>query len=266
VRSKALALSGGRLARVPISGLGGRAMQQLSRMSASFAILSDTAMGTLGGALKRKENLSGRLADCLAWMYLGSAAVKRWLDDGSPARDRDLVRWSVETALYEIQQAMRGLLDNLPSRAAATLLKPVIFPLGARHRPPSDRLSARIARALLDDGETRLALTRDMFVPKRQEPGLWTLERALELTARAEPARAKLREAVKARKLPRGREAELIEPALAEGVITPLEKDQLVEAAEAREAAIQVDAFPPARRGAARTGARAYAETQGTGG
>jgi len=260
VRSKVLALTGGRLASTPIGGPAGRAMQQLSRFSASFAILSDTAMATLGGNLKRKENICGRLADGLAWMYFGSAAVKRWIDDGMPARDRDLMQWSIDTALFEISQAMRGVIDNLPNRFAANLMKPVIFPLGVRCRPPSDRLSARIARALLDDGETRLSLTRDIFVPKHESPGLWTLEHALDLTVRAEPARRKLREAVKARTLPRGREATLLQPALEKGVISQLEHDQLVEAAVARDDAVQVDAFPTSRSSSAPRATPAYAE------
>jgi acyl-CoA dehydrogenase len=259
-RSKVLAFTSGRLASTPIGGPAGRAMQQLTRFSASFAILSDTAMATLGGDLKRKENICGRLADCLAGMYFGSAAVKRWIDDGMPARDRDVMQWSIETALYEIQQAMRGVLDNLPNRLAANMLKPIIFPLGARHRPPSDRLSARIARALLNDGELRLALSRDIYVPKHESPGLWKLEHALDLTVRAEPARKKLRDAVKNRTLPRGREAELLQPGLELGVITQLEHDQLVEATAARDDAVQVDAFPTSRSSSVTRGTPAYAE------
>ena len=260
VRSKLLGFTGGRLASTPIGGPAGRAMQCLSRYSASFALLSDAAMGTLGGDLKRKENISGRLADALAWMYLGSATVKRWIDEGMPARDRDLMMWSIDTALYEIQEALRGVLDNLPNRIAANLLKPAVFPLGARRRPPTDRLSARIARALLDDGETRLSLSRDIYVPKHASPGLWTLEHALDLTVRAEPARRKLRDAVKARTLPRGREADLLKPGLELGVITQLEHDQLVEAAQARDEAVQVDAFP-SKRSRSTSDAPAYAES-----
>ncbi len=41
-------------------------------------------------------------------------------------------------ALYQIQTALVGILDNLPNRPAAWLLRPLIFPLGAGHRPPSE--------------------------------------------------------------------------------------------------------------------------------
>ena len=47
-----------------------RYYQQLTRFSAALAFLADVSMGTLGGALKRKEKLSARLGDILSLMYL----------------------------------------------------------------------------------------------------------------------------------------------------------------------------------------------------
>ena len=58
-------LTGARLASKPRIANLGRFTQQLSRFSAAFALISDTAMGTLGGSLKRREKISGRLADAL---------------------------------------------------------------------------------------------------------------------------------------------------------------------------------------------------------
>ena len=47
----------------------------------------------------------------------------------------------------------------------AWLLSWTIFPLGARFRPPSDKLGARVARDILEDREARINLTADIFVP-----------------------------------------------------------------------------------------------------
>jgi len=77
LRALLLGLTGGMLARVPGNRRTRRYFGQLTRMSAAFSIVSDTTMATLGGALKRREKISGRLADALAWMYFGSAALKR---------------------------------------------------------------------------------------------------------------------------------------------------------------------------------------------
>jgi acyl-CoA dehydrogenase len=124
----------------PISSFTRAQMRRITRMSAAFALVSDSAMAVLGGQLKRREKISGRLADSLAWLYLGSAALKRFHDDGESARDRPFAEWATEHALYEVQTALRRILDNFPNRPAAWGLRLLVFPFGARYRPPSDRL------------------------------------------------------------------------------------------------------------------------------
>ncbi|MBK7644721.1 MAG: acyl-CoA dehydrogenase [Planctomycetes bacterium] len=243
-RALVLGLTGGALASTPLGGEEGALLKKLARYSAAFALVSDACMGTLGGSLKRKEAITGRLADALAWMYIASSIVKKYVEEGRPARDRDFFRWAGAESLWQVQTALDGVLANLPSRATALALRPVLFPLGRRMRPPSDRLGAKVARALLDGGEARLALTREMYVPKSGEFGLALLERALAKTIAAEPARKKLREAVKAKKLPRADEGTLLEPALKAGILSESECKALREAAAERWEAVQVDEFP----------------------
>ncbi|MBL8861700.1 MAG: acyl-CoA dehydrogenase [Planctomycetes bacterium] len=243
VRSFLLALSGGRLASVPGGADSRRVLRQLTRWSASYALTADFAMGTLGGTLKRKEHVTGRMADALAWMYVAAAAVHRFEADGRPERDRALFRWATDEALWHVQEALRGVVDNLPLRPAAWKLRALVFPLGARLRPPTDRAVAAAARCLVDGHEAREALTRDIHVPSHDERGLGALERALSLTLSTAPLRKKLREAVAARKLPRLDEGALIEAARAQGLVTSAEHAELLEAWRARDAAVQVDAF-----------------------
>ncbi|MEN6539105.1 MAG: acyl-CoA dehydrogenase, partial [Mizugakiibacter sp.] len=150
LRAWLLGLTGSRLAPKPATPDLGRFYQHLTRLSSAFAFVSDLAMGTLGGALKRREKLSGRLADALAYLYLASAALKRYHDEPKIASNYDLARWGVALCLYRVQEALRGVLDNLPSRPAAWLARRIVFPLGARFRPPSDKLGRRAARAILE--------------------------------------------------------------------------------------------------------------------
>ncbi len=245
-RALVLGLCGARLASSPVRGPAARYVRQLSRLSAVYGLLADVAMGTLGGALKRKESLSGRLADGLAWLYLASATIKRFVDEGQLERDRDAFRWALEHALHELQSAVLGLLDNLPLRPAAWALRWISFPLGARLRPPSDRLASRLARGILDGGELRVALTPHVHLPPPGEPGLGELEAALAAVVAAAPVREKLQRAQRAKSLPRrsGGE-ELYSEALKQGVIVPLEAELVRTAERLREAAIQVDAFEP---------------------
>lgn len=245
VRALLLGLTDGWLARPGVGGPLRPLLGRLSRMSAAFALMSDATMATLGGQLKRREKLSGRLADALAWLYLASAVAKRFWDDGQPALDVPFVRWACEHALHEIQKALAGILDNLPNRLAARILRPLVFPLGARYRPPSDALGAQMARALLEDREGRLRLTRDIYIPPPHEPGLGRLEAALDKAVEALVVEARVRDAVRAGRIDRAPGDALLDLALREGVITEQDREHFRSAEEARDEVIQVDAFDP---------------------
>jgi acyl-CoA dehydrogenase len=244
-RAKLLAWTGSRLAAAPRTEDTVRYYQHLSRFSAAFELLSDVAMGTLGGSLKRREKISGRLADALAYMYLASAALKRYHDEGKTTANYNLVRWSTEHCLYRVQEALVGVLENLPARPAAWLLSWAVFPLGARFRPPSDALGARVARDILEDREARINLSQDIFVPPPTEEGLGTLEAALDKAVRAIPIETKLRDAVRAGKLDRAPGYMLDEMGRNAGIISEAEYQLLQEAEAARNEVVAVDAFDP---------------------
>jgi len=200
-------------------------------------------MATLGGQLKRREKITGRLADALAWQYLGSATLKRFCDAGQPERERPFLAWACTHALYQCQVALAGVLDNLPNRPAAWALRPIIFPLGRRLRPANDALGSAVARALLDDPEARDALTADIYRPPADEPGLGRLEAALEQAVAALAVEKKIRDAVRAGALDHAPGDVLADRALEAGVISSEERQCIHAADEARNEAIQVDAF-----------------------
>ncbi len=245
VRAFLLALTGSRLARVPETHDVKRFYQHLSRFSAAFALISDISMGVLGGSLKRREKISGRLADALAWQYLAAASLKRYHDETKLASNYDLARWSTALALYRVQEALVGVLDNLPSRPLAMLARFLVFPLGARFRPPSDKLGRRAARAILENREARVHLTEDVYIPDPQEAGLGALEAALEKAVRAMPVDVKLRDAVRDGRLDRAPGHMLDDTALAAGVISEQEYQLLDAAREARQNVVEVDVFDP---------------------
>lgn len=243
-RSIVLGVSDGALAPNPVIGKAGPYFQRLSRYSAAFSFAADVAMGTLGASLKRKENLSGRLADALAWLYLGSSVVKRFVDDGQNERDLPAFRWAMANALYEIERALLGLIDNLPSRPAAWGLRLALFPLGARAKPPSDRVTSQLARAILDDGPARLALTGGVFVPAADAPGLGMLEATLDKVMAAKDARELIKEAQRRKLLPRGSALSVVRQAVEKNVITANDANAITRAEQARDEAVQVDSFP----------------------
>jgi acyl-CoA dehydrogenase len=243
-RAFAYGWTGGPLGKRVTDGPAGEWARQLTRASCAFAVLSDATMLSLGGGLKRREKLSGRLADALAWLYLGSAVVKRYCDDGKPGQDLALARWGVEHALYEVEHALTGVLDNLPNRAMAAMLRIVVMPLGARQKPPSDVLGAEVASAVLDV-EGRERLTAEMYVPRDDEPGLGILENALFLVARAAPVEKRLRHLVREGKIDDAPIARVAARACEASFIDAIEYARVVDAEQARRAAIEVDAFDP---------------------
>ena len=244
-RAFLLGLTGGRLAAAPTADATAGTFRALTRYSAAFALVTDAALGTLGGALKRREKITGRLADALAWLYLASAALKRFHDDGRPDGDLPVLEWSCTLALWRIEAAIGGVLDNLPNRWVAALLRPLVFPWGRRRRGPDDRLGAAVARSLLDGGRLRSRLTANVYLPGAHEDGLGRLEAALEKVVAARVPREKVLDAVRAGRLGRSPEETLAERAREAGVIDDAGRDRLAAAETARDEAIQVDAFDP---------------------
>jgi acyl-CoA dehydrogenase len=242
-----LGLTNGAFASAPVQGAVAPYYRRSTRLSAAFALCADFAMGTLGGSLKRKEALTGRLADIHAWLYLSSAALKRFHDDGQKERDLPALRWACEHAHHQAQEALLGFLDNLPLRPVAWILRRLTFPLGRAFRTPSDGLVHRLARGLVDGEALREHLTRGIYLPPRDEMGLGTLEAALEKAVQAQGVHKKIQAALKEKKLEKKPTETLLERAVTAGVIGVAERAQIEEAERARALAIAVDSFP--RRG-----------------
>jgi len=218
--------------------------RQLTRFSAAFALLTDIAMLKLGGALKRRERLSARLGDILSMMYLCSATLKRFEDDGRPAADLPLLHWSVQDALYRTQQAFHEFLLNFPvSRITRELLRFIVFPRGMRCLPPVDSLSHEVARLILTPGEVRDRLTAGIYLPEQDNEPLALLKKALACTIDCEPIEARLRQAVKDKAIT-AHEHEQINQALAQGLITSKEAASLEQMKTLRRRVIMVDDFP----------------------
>ncbi len=175
--------------------------RHVSRLSAAFAFLADISMMAMGGALKRKEKISGRLGDVLSMMYLVSATLKRYEEQGRIREDLPLVGWSVRDSLYQAQQAIDAILSNFPVKPLATLLRWTIFPLGMPFRPPLDARNRDCARILLEPGAARERLTAGMYVSRSESDPTGALEAAFTATLACEPIEKKVRDAQKAGRL-----------------------------------------------------------------
>ena len=216
--------------------------RHVSRLSAAFAFLADVSMLAMGGALKRKEKISGRLGDVLSMMYLVSATLKRY-EDQRVKDDLPLVRWSVRDALYHAQQAIDQVLSNFPIKALATALRWTLFPLGMPFRPPLDARNRECASIALEPGAARDRLTAGMYVPKGED-ATGILEQAFLACVACEPIETKLRKGLKKGKFSHRQGADLAGEARDAGVITPEEYAAWQRKEALRKRVIEVDDFP----------------------
>jgi len=202
-------------------------------------------MFVIGGSLKRKEMISARLGDILSLLYMASATVKRFQDEGCQKEDIPLLTWAMHDSFFKLQVAMDGVLANFPNRFVAAILRMLVFPKGLTLDAPHDRWGTKVAQILLTPGAARDRLTAGAYVPRREDDVIGRLEFAMEATIAADPIEAKIRTAIKEGKLLQRTLAERRAAAVAAGIITQQELDNLVYTDRLRREVIKVDDFDP---------------------
>jgi acyl-CoA dehydrogenase len=227
-----------------------RYYQQLTRFSAALGFLADVSMGSLGGALKRKEKLSARLGDVLSLLYLCSATLKRYEMEGRQADDAPLLHWAIWDAMFAAQNALEGVISNFPNRLLAALMRRIVFPLGRPYVVPSDAIGHEVARLLIEPSATRDRLTAGMYLPQRGDDPIALIERALVATLASAPIEARIKTATRdgrldAKLAPDGGIEQLVERAKAAGIVTVAECETVLAARDLTAQVIRVDDFPP---------------------
>lgn len=240
-------LTGGLLAGAP-PWAGEHAVwyRQLGRSSRNFALVADLTVALLGGGLKTKQKITGRLADALSELYLLSCVLKRFEDDGRPVGDRKIVELCARGCLDRFDDALLGVIENFPVRWARGLMMWLVFPLGGQYRPAPDQLGHEVVRQVIEHGDVRDRLTRYIYVSKDPHDPTGVLEVALEKAVAAEPAERKLERAIRAGTIRRYHGIDWIADAVTKGVVTAAEGALLREVEELTARVIAVDHFDPA--------------------
>lgn len=238
-------VSFGRFASVPANAAPGTVhwYRQLARYSQAFALVGDWTVVILGGDLKRKQALSGRMADILSELYLLSATLKRFEDEGRLDEDLPLIGAIAEDACFAIEQHFAAIFANFPNRLIAFKMAALAFPLGRHAKPAPDRVNYRLARAVLAAGAFRDRLTTGTYVSFDPKDPTGLLEDALVKVIAAEAAETKFIRAIKQHVVERRLDRDAIADALAAGVLDEAEATILRTADEATERVIRVDDF-----------------------
>jgi acyl-CoA dehydrogenase len=246
VRSLVLGLTFAKIGRVPGGAYTKRYYRKLNRYAAALALVADTSMLVLGGKLKFKEKLSARLGDVLSQLYIASAMLKQYEDQGRPVTDQPLLAWAFHDSVYRMQDALDGVLRNFPLRPVAWLLRALVFPFGRREVPPSDRLGRRVAALLLAPNEARNRLIGGVYMTPNANNPIGRMNALLPEVIAAEPIERKFLKSVKAGELSGYDYDEQLADAQAKGVLSPAERELLARVRAATFEFISVDDFDSA--------------------
>ena len=223
----------------------GDIFRKLSWVSANYAFMTDLAMGTLGGRLKFKEKLTGRYADILIWMYVITATLKRFKEDGCPVEDRPLLDYSMKLGFSEIQKAFDGIFANLDIPLLSLFLKgPMrwLHSLNTIGYPPSDDLTHKLAQWSQTPGESRDRISKLSHVTEGSF--LDRQEKAFAIIKESEPIERKMKLAIRKKQLTKvKRLTDVLDEAIEKNIISPNEAEKIRESAAFRWDLTQVNDF-----------------------
>lgn len=223
----------------------GRHYRQLSREAQNFALVADMTVGLLGGGLKVKQKLSGRLADALSELYLLSCVLKRFEDDGNKAEDLTIVELVMANGLARFDHALRGAIDNFPVTPARVLMRWLVYPFGTHHRPAADWLGHKVVGQMLKPGDFRDRMTRYIYISNDVDDPTGILEVTFAKAVAAEETERKLDRAIRAGTVRRFHGHDWFKEAVEKSVLTAAEADQLRELETLTAKVIAVDHFDP---------------------
>lgn len=136
---------------------------KINRFSADFALTADMALGILAGDLKRKEMLSGRLADIHAHLFIATAILKYYEQGQRTEAEQKHAELALNKALYQVQEAFFGFYDNFPMPLAAAMVKLICFPFGRPIAAPSDQLKQEVAQLMMQEHAFREQLKQHVY-------------------------------------------------------------------------------------------------------
>lgn len=253
LRTFLLGLTHGGLESAPSEGKIGKYYRQLSRFSAAYAVMTDVTLLSIGGGLKARQRLSGRMADCLVHLYFASAVIKFWHEQDYAEDQRSIVEWCLRSSLRDLQNTMHKLIINFPVPALRWPLRVLVFPWGAIGlNGPDDKLGTKVALSIVEDTPLRQRISHGCYVNSNPDDSLGRVLYAYKLANETKEIRERLHKAI-AKKDPddldgiallMGHERrELVDWACEQKIIAEDESEKLLEALTALYDVLRVDAF-----------------------
>lgn len=241
-RTFLLGLGGGRF---PLPGAPPAAYRALAWQSACFAWVVDVLLLLYGGSLKRRERLSGRLADMFSAQYMAVCVIRRFQARGGRAEEIPLRDWALMECRQHFLAALDGLLRNLDRFWLRALLRASTLPLGRAGQFRADRADGAVAELMTTPGPERDRLCGGIYLGGDPDDPAVRLEQGLAEAQELEPLRRALRRAVQEGEVRSDEHGVDLEQAVRAGVMTAPQADRLREADRRADEIIAVDAFAP---------------------
>jgi acyl-CoA dehydrogenase len=151
----------------------------------------------------------------------------------------------MEESLGQSERALDELLSNFPNKVLGCLLRVIVFPLGRRHKGPSDKLAAEVAAVIgrAKGDPTLEELLAGCYRPQSADDAVGALQQACNLLNAVQPLQKKLHMALKSGQVKPAAGEHAIDAALEAGVLQAGEALSLHDAEAARRKVIDVDDF-----------------------
>lgn len=215
----------------------------INRFSANFALVSDMSLGLLAGDLKRKEMLSGRLADIHAHLFI-STAILKFYEAGQKTEAEQLhAKLALQKAFLNIQEAFWGLFENFPAKLPAAFVKWICFPFGRVISKPDDELKKQVAELMMQEHPFREQLKNHVFYSTKADDVTGRLEHTFQILRTLEPLWDKFKKAESKGKFKGLTFEENIEHAIKAGFISESEAQQLLQYNAIRFDSMLTDVF-----------------------
>ncbi|ARD28286.1 acyl-CoA dehydrogenase [Acinetobacter lactucae] len=215
----------------------------INRFSANFALVSDMSLGLLAGDLKRKEMLSGRLADIHAHLFI-STAILKFYEAGQKTEAEQLhAKLALQKTFLNIQEAFWGLFENFPAKLPAAFVKWICFPFGRVISKPDDELKQQVAELMMQEHPFREQLKHHVFYSTKADDVTGRLEHTFQILRTLEPLWDKFKKAESKGKFTGLTFEENIEQAIKEGFISESEAQQLLQYNAIRFDSMLTDVF-----------------------
>ncbi|MEL6747635.1 MAG: acyl-CoA dehydrogenase domain-containing protein, partial [Pseudomonadota bacterium] len=240
-------LTGGRFTSIPAAAPAPthRWYRQLARASRNFALVADLCVAVLGGGLKSKQRITGRMADALSELYMLSVVLKRFEDDGALASDVPLMDLAATNALHRFEVALQAAIDNFPVAPVRWLMRPLAAPLGRAYKPASDALAKKAVKLVAAPNAVRDRLTRDIFISTDSTEATGLLEITWPKVIAARDIEKRIERGVRAGQIDRFHGRDWIAQAVDKELITADEGHQMREVDALVYQVISVDHFAP---------------------